>query len=106
VDPKRKADYEKAMSRGREARTAKNQKEAIDAFTTALDAIPGDREATALLLDLLLEQGDTAMAAKRYKDAVVAFTAARKLAPKDERIRKKLDEAFTRALEQIPGGKR
>ena len=111
---KRQADYDRAMTAGRQALAAKNYPAAIAAFNDALKVMPGDKNATAALqkardaetaakkqeeekrraeFERLLKQGRTALSAKRYEEAVKAFDDAMKLQPTDTEAAKLLREA-------------
>jgi tetratricopeptide (TPR) repeat protein len=103
---KRQAEYTRAIQVGRDAYAARRYDDAVKAFTDSLRAMPGDRDATALLQQAtkarddvkaatdaearrkadyarLMAQGQTAMAGKHYADAVKAYGEALKVMPND-----------------------
>jgi tetratricopeptide (TPR) repeat protein len=110
VDPKKakqqKEDYELAMGAGRDAMKKLNYQGAINAFTEALNKMPGDKAATDFLNDAraglarqqaeftrLMTAGQTALAARKYTDAAKAYGDALKLFPNDPGARKGLADA-------------
>jgi tetratricopeptide (TPR) repeat protein len=96
-EAKRKFDHAQAMIAGREASMAKNYQRAFDAFSEALQLMPGDKDATALRAEvefpLRVEQGNAALEAKHFGKAVEAFTTATQLKPEDQASRLLLQRA-------------
>jgi tetratricopeptide (TPR) repeat protein len=102
----RKADYDLAMSAGKDAMTKKNYPGAVNSYKEALRLMPGDKDATDLLkaaekavadtqtadadkkkkadYEAAMKNGRTALAAKKYDDAIKAFTDAGKIMPGDK----------------------
>jgi tetratricopeptide (TPR) repeat protein len=112
----RKADYDLAMSAGKDALQKKNYPAAVNSYTEALRLMPGDKDATDLLksaekaltdiqaaadaekkkrtdYDAAMKAGRTALAAKKYDDAIKAFTDAGKLMPGDREAASLLKDA-------------
>jgi tetratricopeptide (TPR) repeat protein len=99
----RKAEFNKYLTQGKEAVALKKYAEAVDAFQSALNLIPGDPDASKLLADakaaLALEEGTkkteadyqahmeaarVAMINQRYADALREYLAALRIKPKDD----------------------
>jgi tetratricopeptide (TPR) repeat protein len=99
------ADYQRAMSDGREGLKNKGYQRARDAFTEALRLKDGDKEATALRKKaeflVLPQRGHEAVAAKRYEEAVDAFTAANQRHPDDPECREFLQQEVKACRKQV-----
>ena len=83
-----KAEYDQAMSAGRESLNAKNYQAALDSFTQALRLVPGDEKATTLSTEAEFnvhwERGRKAFEAKQLDVAVAALETAARLRPDDK----------------------
>jgi tetratricopeptide (TPR) repeat protein len=104
------ADYQQAMTTGRDALKNKNYQRARDAAADALRLKRDDKDATALGDEAeffqLVQRGHAAMAAKRYRDAVEACTAACKLRPESSEGRElRRQAAEARRQEIMPAGR-
>jgi tetratricopeptide (TPR) repeat protein len=100
----RARDYKAAMDAAREARRRQDHQAAINAFTRALQLVPGDKDAQGGLLaaqgarkksdfEGFMARGKTAMTEKRFAEAVKHFEGAVALFPTDAEARKNLDAA-------------
>ncbi len=112
----RKADYELALSAGKDAVQKKNYQGAVNSFKEALRLMPGDKVATDLVrsaekaladaqtaaeaekkkradYDAAMRTGRAALAAKQFDEAIKAFTDAGKLLPGDRDAATSLMEA-------------
>jgi tetratricopeptide (TPR) repeat protein len=98
----RKADYDRFMDQGKEALADKRYAVAVRAFTSALQALPGDSAAAQAFADAQkaldadevekkrlaeyrthIEAAQAAMSAQRYGDAVREYLAAQRVLPND-----------------------
>jgi len=109
---KRKAQYAKFMDQGKKAVADKSWSDAVTAFESAIQVLPGDADANKALSDARaalavvqsdkakladyqtrIDAGKAAMTAQRYADAVREYLAALRLAPDDAAATKGLKNA-------------
>src|SRR5262249_10609991 len=106
----RKAAYDQAMLNADQALKDKNYAAAISACREALQQLPDDQRAAAVLKDAeyrdFRDTGRTALTNRRYADAAQALTQAASRRPDDKECRDLLHEAqVQRRMQAMAQGK-
>src|SRR5262249_43046168 len=103
----RRAAYEQAMLRGRQAVKERKYLDAAAAFRDALGQLPEDKDAAAALQEAefrgSLERGRAALQNKQYPDAIRVFAEAVNKRPEDQESRSLLKEAREQQRLQLMG---
>jgi tetratricopeptide (TPR) repeat protein len=96
-DESRKAAFDAAMIRGKQAEKDKNYPGAVSAFQDALECLPENAEAIQALREAeflnFREKGRTALQSQKYRDAIQALNDALKRRPEDQETRQLLDQS-------------